>query len=118
MGTIAPFLCKEMNIQLEIKRKNRKSIMKILLLLAATVMMAAVCLFVGSSHMTAKETLDALLFRGTPASERIVWVIRIPRVCAAIIAGAGLSVSVLSPPAAESHCTECSTGNQQWTGRS
>ena len=66
-----------------------------MLLLAAVMVMALVCVFVGSSNMTIRETWNALLFRGTPAQERIVWLIRIPRVLAAIIAGAGLSVSGL-----------------------
>ncbi|MBR4960020.1 MAG: iron ABC transporter permease [Clostridia bacterium] len=57
--------------------------------------MAVVCMFVGSSDMTFPEALDALLLHGTPAHERIIWRIRIPRVLAAIIAGTGLSVSGL-----------------------
>lgn len=60
-----------------------------------TVGMAAVCMFVGSSNMTIKQALDALFHNGTPAHERIIWNIRIPRVLAAMIAGAGLSVSGL-----------------------
>ena len=75
--------------------KYRKAGLLILLLLAAVMVMALVCVFVGSSNMTIRETWNALLFRGTPAQERIVWLIRIPRVLAAIIAGAGLSVSGL-----------------------
>ena len=64
-------------------------------MLASVVVMATVCLFIGSSNMTVKEALSALFRSGTPAHERIIWNIRIPRVLAAIIAGAGLSVSGL-----------------------
>lgn len=84
-----------MNTQTEIKRKNRKAVALILVMAALTLVMAAVCMFVGSSDMTVTQALRALLHRGTFAHERIIWNIRIPRVLAAIIAGAGLSVSGL-----------------------
>lgn len=61
----------------------------------AVVVMALVCLFVGSSGMTLRDCLLALLKKGTDAQNRILWNIRIPRVLAAVIAGAGLSVSGL-----------------------
>ena len=65
------------------------------LLLLATVVCAFLCLFVGSSGMSAAECLQALLGRGTPAQIRILRQIRLPRVLAAMIAGGGLSVSGL-----------------------
>ena len=74
------------------KRRNRTAIG---LLLLAAVCLVFVCLFVGSSRMTLSECLDALLKRGSSANVRILWNIRIPRVLAACIAGAGLSVSGL-----------------------
>ena len=89
------FLCGEMVNQIELKRKNRKSLIVILSMAVAVILMAVVCMFVGSSNMTVGETLKALTFRGTPAHERIMWYIRIPRVLAAVIAGAGLSLSGL-----------------------
>ena len=67
----------------------------ILGMLAAVLLMAVVCLFVGSANMTLGDTVRALLMRGTPAHERIVWSIRMPRMLAAILAGAGLSVAGL-----------------------
>ena len=84
-----------MNTQTEIKKKNKKAVVLILITLAAVVVMAMVCMFVGSSNMTIKQALDALVFNGTPAHERIIWNIRIKRILAAMIAGAGLSVSGL-----------------------
>ena len=45
--------------------------------------------------MTIVECFSALVKKGSPAQVRIIWNIRIPRVLAAIIAGAGLSVSGL-----------------------
>lgn len=64
-------------------------------LAAAVILMALVCLFVGSSHMSLGDCLRALTKSGDPAAVRIIWNIRIPRVLAAVIAGAGLSVSGL-----------------------
>ena len=84
-----------MDIQNGIRRKNRRALLLIGAAIAAVLVMAAVCTFVGSSNMTVAEGLKALAFRGTPANERIIWHIRIPRVLAAIIAGAGLSLSGL-----------------------
>lgn len=57
--------------------------------------MAFVCLFAGSSGMSVSECMAALAKKGTAAQVRIIWNIRIPRVLAALIAGAGLSVSGL-----------------------
>lgn len=62
-------------------------------MLAALVLMAAVCLFVGSSHMTLREGMEALTRKGSASNIRIIWNIRIPRVLAAVISGAGLSLS-------------------------
>lgn len=64
-------------------------------LAAAVILMALVCLFIGSSHMSPGDCLRALTKSGDPAAVRIIWNIRIPRVLAAVIAGAGLSVSGL-----------------------
>lgn len=74
------------------KRRNRTVI---ILMAAAVLVMSATCLFVGSSNMTLKEAALALIGKGTPAQIRIIRNIRLPRVLAALIAGAGLSVSGL-----------------------
>lgn len=57
--------------------------------------MAFVCVFIGSSNMTLADCFLALAKKSSPAFNRIIWNIRIPRVLAAFIAGAGLSVSGL-----------------------
>lgn len=67
----------------------------ILLLGLAVLLCAFACLFAGSSRMSISECLAALARAGTPANNRILWNIRIPRVLASLIAGAGLSVSGL-----------------------
>lgn len=64
-------------------------------MLLAVVVLSGACLFLGSSNMTVSEAVAALFGQGTPAHSRIIWNIRLPRVLAAIIAGAGLSVSGL-----------------------
>ena len=78
--------------QAKLKRRNR---MVLAVMALAVMVLAFVCLFVGSSHLTLQQCLDALARRGSAANIRILWNIRVPRVLAAIIAGAGLSVSGL-----------------------
>ncbi|MCM1091376.1 MAG: iron ABC transporter permease [Muribaculum sp.] len=74
-------------------KKHKKAI--IILLFTAMLLMSVVCLFVGSSHMSVSDCAAALMRRGSAANIRIIWNIRVPRVLAAIIAGAGLSLSGL-----------------------
>ncbi|MBP5756499.1 MAG: iron ABC transporter permease [Spirochaetales bacterium] len=73
----------------------RKKRLVTLALLLAVIIMGMVCLFVGSSHMPVSEALKALARKSSAANNRIIWNIRMPRVLAALIAGAGLSVSGL-----------------------
>ena len=73
---------------------GRKRLFTIILFIAVVVM-AFVCLFVGSSHMSVGDCLRALVRKGSAADNRIIWNIRMPRVLAALIAGAGLSISGL-----------------------
>lgn len=84
-----------MNHILELEKKKRKNTAIIFLMLAAILVTGVVCLFVGSSNMTVRDAVNALLGGGSDAQSRIIWRIRIPRVLAAIIAGAGLSVAGL-----------------------
>lgn len=84
-----------MNSSEHLKKQNRKNRRILLALVAAVVVMSIVCLFVGSSNMSLTEGVAALFGRGTAAQVRIIHNIRIPRVLAALIAGAGLSVSGL-----------------------
>lgn len=79
----------------ELEKNRRRSAAALALLSFAVLALAFVCLFVGLSNMTIRECFTALLKKGSPAQVRIIWNIRIPRVLAAIIAGAGLSVSGL-----------------------
>lgn len=65
------------------------------LLGAAVLLMSVLSLLVGSSRIGIGECFSALFGKGTAASIRIIYQIRIPRVLAALIAGAGLSVSGL-----------------------
>lgn len=74
---------------------HKKEVKRMIFLGIAVMVLACCCLFVGSSHMSLMDCLDALLHKSTSANNRIIWNIRIPRVLAALIAGAGLSVSGL-----------------------
>lgn len=84
-----------MELAANLYRKQKRNGILILVLVLLVILMAMVCLFVGISNMSIHETLAALAGRGSPAQTRILWNIRIPRVLAAMIAGAGLSVSGL-----------------------
>ena len=75
--------------------KKRKNNLYIFLLLLAVILLGSFCLFVGSSSMSWSDCITALTKKGSAANIRIIWNIRIPRVLAAIVAGAGLSVSGL-----------------------
>ena len=76
----------------KIKRRNRLTLVGLCILV---VVLAVCCLFAGSSGMSVADGLKALMGKGTPAQNRIIWNIRLPRVLAAIVAGAGLSVAGL-----------------------
>ncbi len=78
-----------------LRRRQKRNIWIILALLLAVMAAAVICLFIGSSGMSPKDALAALTFRGSNAQQRILWNIRMPRVLAAVIAGAGLSVAGL-----------------------
>lgn len=75
--------------------RTRKNTVVVVILACAVVLAAFACLLVGSSRMSAAECLSALLGRIDGTAARIIWNIRIPRLLAALIAGAGLSVSGL-----------------------
>ena len=77
------------------KRKSMTYRLILLAMLAAVLIAGVACLFVGSSNLSFRDALNALLGGGNDAQSRIIWKIRVPRVLAAIIAGAGLSVSGL-----------------------
>ena len=76
----------------KIKRRNRLTLIGLCI---GALVLAVCCLFAGSSDMTVMDALRALAGKGTPSQNRIIWNIRVPRVLAAIVAGAGLSVAGL-----------------------
>ena len=75
--------------------QTKRSRIVIAVLAPAVVCMALLCLFIGSSNMSLSDGIAALFGRGTAANVRIVRSIRLPRMLAAVIAGAALSVSGL-----------------------
>ena len=86
---------KRMKTRTDLEKNRRRNRAALALLFAGVLVLSFVCLFVGSSRMTVADCFAALARRGSDAQVRIIWNIRIPRVLAAIIAGAGLSVSGL-----------------------
>ena len=84
-----------MNSILELQRKKKRNVTVIAGMLVCQILFSIGCLFAGSSNMSFRDALDALMLRGSAANVRILWKIRVPRVLAALIAGAGLSVSGL-----------------------
>lgn len=78
-----------------LQKKRRRNITVIIAMLIAVFVVGFICLFLGSSNMSVTEALNALAGKGNNAQTRIIWKIRFPRVLAAIIAGAGLSVAGL-----------------------
>ena len=76
-----------------VSRKKKIAVMAGLT--AAVLVLAVTELLVGSSGLSAGECLDALLGRGETAAVRIMRYIRLPRLLAAMIAGAGLSAAGL-----------------------
>ena len=84
-----------MNHIQELQKKNQRNKAGILAMLISVVILGSACLFAGSSNMSFGDALAALARKGTAANNRIIWNIRVPRVLAALIAGAGLSVSGL-----------------------
>ena len=82
------------HIQL-LQKKNKRNRRIVAAMLISVIVLSAACLFAGSSNMSFADALAALVKKGTAANNRIIWKIRIPRVLAALIAGAGLSVSGL-----------------------
>lgn len=81
-----------MNQIKEHEKRAKRNTLIILAMLLAVIALGVACLFVGSSNISFDQALDALLGGVNSAQSRIVWKIRMPRVLAAIIAGAGLSV--------------------------
>ena len=84
-----------MNHIAELQKKNKRNTTVMLTLLMVVIFAAVLCLFAGSSNMSLGDAFNALMGKGTAANVRILWKIRVPRVLAALIAGAGLSVSGL-----------------------
>ena len=84
-----------MNHILELQKKNKRNTAVITVMIISVILLGIACLFAGSSNMSFADALDALTGKGSAANVRIIWKIRVPRVLAAIIAGAGLSVAGL-----------------------
>ena len=74
---------------------QKKKILVVTVLAAAVVLLTLTELLVGSSGMSVRSCVLALLGQGDTAAVRIMRYIRLPRLLAAVIAGAGLSAAGL-----------------------
>ena len=73
----------------------KKKYLILVVMVILVLLLSFCCFLVGSSHMTFGECMKALMRESSASNNRIIWNIRIPRVLAALVAGAGLSISGL-----------------------
>ena len=71
--------------------KKKKNIIIVLVLLV--IIFSVIAINAGSTNLRMSQVLDVILGKGTDISDIVIWQIRLPRVIAAIVAGAGLSVA-------------------------
>lgn len=81
-----------LNTNTYLRYTNRKRVVIVLLILLITIL-AVHAINAGSTHLTFHQVLQSILGQGTGVSDVVIWNIRLPRVLAGIIAGAGLSVA-------------------------
>ena len=81
--------------QEEIQISAKKKRLTILILAALTLVLAFFSLFIGSGGLTFAESWQAIFRQGDEVNIRIVYLIRMKRMLAALIAGAGLSFAGL-----------------------
>lgn len=85
-------------------------------LAAALAAAVGVSLWVGSADLAPPDVLDALLRRGTPLAETVVWQLRLPRTLLALAVGGGLAVvgvamqALVRNPLAEPYILGASSG--------
>jgi iron complex transport system permease protein len=98
-----------------LKYTGRKTVIIIFLVILIVVLgVFAIC--AGSADLTPGQVVMTLLGWGSESSEIVIWNIRMPRVVAAIVAGAGLSVAgcvmqnILRNPLADSFTLGISQG--------
>ena len=61
--------------------------------LGLLIMAALWSISAGSAGLTIPDILEALFHRGQTKSSTIIWNVRLPRVCTALVIGAGLAVA-------------------------
>lgn len=75
------------------KRYTARKIIVGVSLLTAVLILSVVAVSAGSTDLSPNDVLMAFIGQGTESSTLVIWRIRLPRVIAAIIAGAGLAAS-------------------------
>ena len=77
------------------QKTSKKPLILIGILLIAIIILSIIAMLTGSSNMSVSDCIKALFKSSSNGNNRIIWNIRIPRILAAILAGAGLSVAGL-----------------------
>lgn len=73
----------------------RRAAFGMLLLAVPVCVLVGGTVFFGSASIGLSDVWDALFFKGKPFAEDVVWQIRIPKACSAILSGVSLAVSGL-----------------------
>lgn len=80
--------------QIEAYSKNRtKNWIIIICFIVATFLLILVSLFIGQAKLSPLETLRAFFNQGPDKNIRMIWLVRMPRIIAAVVVGFGLAIS-------------------------
>ena len=82
-----------MNVPQKYKKYTEKKIIFGIILLIILFLSAIYAMCVGDYRLTVNQVVDVLIGSGTSNAELVIWNIRLPRVFAAIIAGASMAVA-------------------------
>jgi len=82
-----------MNVPQKYKKYTEKKITFGIILLIILFLSAIYAMCVGDYRLTVNQVVDVLIGSGTSNAELVIWNIRLPRVFAAIIAGASMAVA-------------------------
>lgn len=84
---------KTKNVTKEYKAYQKKIIVILIAMLIATVVCMYFALRSGVAEMTLKNTFETLIGKGSETMNIVIWKIRLPRIVAAVVAGASLGIS-------------------------
>lgn len=83
-------MASEMNIY---KKHTKRKLFVSLILLVLVFLVSIIAINAGSMNLSPFEIIKSIMKKGTDTTHAVIWQIRLPRIIAAITAGAGLSVA-------------------------